>query len=198
MLCIIVLDQLPQIHAPMLQRNEQIRPRPAHFKTTFPNRLKLPVLAALMQVALALVMDHVPLCSANVVLLALHLHELLSVEILLDLEDDLVNGVARRGKFLRQLVALLVSGKEINVLALHMLLKLLDCFQVVGLNCKVQRVHQVRPAQLIEIEEFEVAVDYFLQRDTLLLADVLDIREKLAHPVNLALVKTSDQGLILL
>lgn len=97
--------------------------------------------------------------------------------------------MARRGELLRQLVVFLITCKKFDILAVHMLFELLDCFQVVCLNCKVQRVHQVRTRQLVEIEELQIAIDYLLERDAFILADVLDIGEELTYTICFALVQ---------
>lgn len=193
----VLVARVPYVDAPMLQWDEMlIRSALARLQRALPYRLEVLVQTALLHVGLGLLLCGVLFRVA--VLLSPHLVVPLGVEIFLDLEDNLVDWVARRGELLRQLVVLLITRKEINILAVQMLLEFLNRLQVVGLDGKMKWVHQMRATQLIEVEELEVAVNDLLQRDVLVLANVLDVSEEFANAVGLILVQRVDEGPVLL
>lgn len=116
----------------------------------------------------------------------------------MDFEYNFVDRVARRGELLGQLVALKVSREKVNILAIHVLLEFFYSLQIIGLDSEVQGMHQVWSAQEVEIEEFEVSVDYFFEAHRIVLADVLYISKKLTHSVGFVLVKRIYQRPVLL
>ena len=79
-----------------------------------------------------------------------------------------------------------------------MLLKLINGFQVICLNCIVERVHQMRSTQLIEIEKFQVTLYHLFNTNSFIFANILNIGEKFANSISLVLVEWIDECPVLL
>ena len=74
-----------------------------------------------------------------------------------------------------EIEAVVVSGKEINILLVHILFEFFNCLNVVCLHSKVEGMHAVGAAFEVEVEQLQIILYYMLFTNFLNFTNVFNV-----------------------